>query len=218
VDVVGERQAVNVRFPRLGTVVALGAHPDDIEIGAGGTLHRLFREVPDVQFVFVVATGSATRRAEATESARHLLEDRVTVHLLGAGDGMLPYRDPVGVKEWMRGVLPQAPDLVFAPWRLDRHQDHRFVADLAWQLCRGATILQYGIPKWESEPFSPNVHVRLSLEDANRKIDHLMAHFPSQHDKPWYRRELFAGSLSTAGIGAGSDVAEGFVAESLVFA
>ena len=90
------------------------------------------------------------------------------------------------------------------------------MGQLAWQLFRGSTILEYEIPKWESEPFAPNLLVPLSEEVARAKIDHLAASFPSQQGKPWYDSDLFGSTLRLRGVQHGqSRHAEGFVARKL---
>ena len=47
------------------SVLAVGAHPDDIEIGAGGTLLSLAASRPGLRACYVVMTGSADRQLEA---------------------------------------------------------------------------------------------------------------------------------------------------------
>lgn len=198
-------------------VVALGAHPDDIEIAAAGTLITLAGQYPESRFVMAIASASPDRRSEAEASAHDLLGDRVEIHVGEFEDGMLPYADPAEVKSWFRSILASHdPGLVIAPWSEDLHQDHRFVAHLAWQLSRRSTILEYHIPKWEGEPFVPNLLVPMSDETAQLKLDHLAGHFASQHTKPWYDAELFGGIMRIRGVEHGSArYAEGFVARKL---
>ena len=198
-------------------VVALGAHADDIEIGAGGTLLQLSQDHPESRFVFAVAAADAERSGEALASARDLLGDRAVVQVGGFEDGLLPYTDPLGVKNWLRSVVESIrPALVLSPWTGDEHQDHRFVGQLAWQIFRGSTILEYEIPKWESEPFAPNLLMPLSDETTQAKLDHLAKSFPSQHGKPWYDISLFSATLRVRGVHHGSSTyAEGFVARKL---
>ena len=130
---------------------------------------------------------------------------------------MLPYTDPLGVKRWLRSVVESIrPALVLSPWAGDEHQDHRLMGQLAWQIFRGSTILEYEIPKWESEPFAPNLLVPLSEETAQAKLDHLAKSFPSQQGKPWYDISLFSSTLRVRGVQHGSSRnAEGFVARKL---
>jgi LmbE family N-acetylglucosaminyl deacetylase len=198
-------------------VVALGAHADDIEIGAGGTLLQLSHDHPASRFLFAVAASDTERSSEALASARDLLGDRAEVQVGGFEDGYLPFTDPQGVKRWLRSVVESIrPALVLSPWAGDEHQDHRLMGQLAWQIFRGSTILEYEIPKWESEPFVPNLLVPLSEGTARAKLDHLAKSFPSQQGKPWYDISLFSSTLRVRGVQHGSSrYAEGFVARKL---
>ena len=209
---------LSIELPRDRPVVALGAHADDIEIGAGGTLLQLSLDHPESRFLFAVAASDTKRSSEALASARDLLGDRAVVQVGGFDDGFLPYTDPKGVKRWLRSVVESIrPALVLSPWAGDEHQDHRLMGQLAWQVFRGATILEYEIPKWESEPFAPNLLMPLSDETAQAKLDHLTKSFPSQQEKPWYDISLFNSTLRVRGVQHGSSTyAEGFVARKLV--
>lgn len=198
-----------------GLVLALGAHADDIEIAAGGTLHLLAAAYPNLQFRMLVASANEVRRDECLESARLLLGDRVTVEVGAFRDGFLPYDNPSAVKEWLRDSGGE-PALVFSPWQQDSHQDHRLVGALAWQIFRGITILEYEVLKWEAEDFVPNLYVPLTPDHAHHKLAHLAATFPSQHDKPWYDRSVFESVLLRRGVEHGhTRYAEAFVARKL---
>ena len=196
------------------SVVAVGAHPDDIEIAAGGTLLHLADHYPRVKFHLIVLTSNPQRAEEAKKSALALLGDRTLITVGEFRDAHLPYDDPAGVKDWLSEAAAETnPGLVLAPWTRDEHQDHRFAGALAWQVFRKTPILEYEVPKWESERFQPNVLVPLTDAQMARKLDHLELHFSSQHKKPWYDRELFAGMLRVRGIEHGnSRYAEGFAA------
>ena len=62
-----------LRFDSIRTVLCLGAHPDDVEIGCGGTMLRLLAEQPGVKVHWVVFSGNGARRNEALASAERLL-------------------------------------------------------------------------------------------------------------------------------------------------
>ena len=57
------------------TILCLGAHSDDIEIGCGGTILRLLEQRADVHVVWVVLSAEGVREDEARRSA-----DRFLVH------------------------------------------------------------------------------------------------------------------------------------------
>ena len=97
------------------------------------------------------------------------------------------------------------------------HQDHRQVAELAWQTFRGATIAEVEIPKWDGDAVRPNAFVRLDEPLAKAKVDHLLAHFPSQREKGWYDAETFRATLRLRGIEAGCRWAEAFTCRKLTW-
>jgi len=151
-------------------VLALGAHADDVEIGAGGTVFRLIAERPQTEVTLVVFSASGARIDEARASADALLADaaRADVHVLGFRDGYFPV-EAAEVKGWAQAHLEGLrPHLVLTHRRDDAHQDHRVVADLAWQTFRGAAIAAYEIPKWDGDLDRPNAYV--ALDAATRSI------------------------------------------------
>ena len=55
------------------SVLIIGAHPDDIEIGAGGTLLSIAESEPGLRARYVVMTGTADRQQEARAAASAFL-------------------------------------------------------------------------------------------------------------------------------------------------
>jgi len=203
------------------SIVALAAHPDDIEIGAAGTLMSIAESQPGARFHYICMTGGK-RKQEAIDSAQALFGERCSIHIGSSRDSLLPYDDPIGAKEWLRSVTTELNiDMVFTPALHDRHQDHHFVASLAWQLFRDSTIIEFDIPKWEGDRLDANLYVPLSDDIAERKLIHLEKHFPSQQAKPWYDRETFAAAMRLRGIetgAAGARYAEGFRVRKILWA
>ena len=80
-------------FESVSTVLCLGAHSDDIEIGCGGTLLKLRRLNPRLKVKFVVFSGDDSRAGEARRSARHLAGNGNGVELMvhSFRDGYFPY-------------------------------------------------------------------------------------------------------------------------------
>jgi len=204
------------RAPRC---MAIGAHPDDIEIGAAGTILRLIAERPDTQFQWFVLSASGERADEATRSA-HALTDAagsLDLQILSGRDGYLPYEDPGLIKRVLSEAQEPRPDLVLVHRRDDAHQDHRFAAELAWQLFRWSTILEYEIAKWEGDLGPSNLFVRLDMGVAERKIAHLLAAFPSQTTRDWFTADTFRAVLRLRGLESrsASGMVEGFFARKL---
>ncbi len=197
-------------------VMALGAHADDVEIGAGGTLMQMLAAHPDTRVHWVVFSSNGERGVEAEESARALLGDSlVSLHLHEVRDGFLP-REWSGVKDMLLQLARQVtPDVVFAPALEDAHQDHRALGELAWQAFRGAMILGYEIPKWEGERLTPSMYIPVPEHVVEAKLGHLQRYFPSQKDKIWFDDETFRSMLRIRGVECGSRYAEAFDARKI---
>ena len=208
-------------WPELGTVLAIGAHSDDIEIGAGATILRLIRENPAARVVWVVLAAAGQRGAEARASAEAFLAGAggSTIVLESFQDSYFP-RDWTAIKGVFEGLKAHAPDLILTHYGKDLHQDHRLVADLTWNAFRDHLILEYEIPKYDGGLGSPNVFVPASVADADRKIELLMRHFPSQAQKHWFEDLTFRGLMRLRGLEccAPEGLAEGFYARKLRFA
>src|SRR5882672_10386588 len=131
----------------LNGVLAIGAHSDDIEIGAGGTIRWLCERFPDMEVRWVVLSAIGERRVEARRSAASILGEgsKCTVDTHEFRDGFFPYEGArvKEVFERLKGTTP--PDVVFTHHGSDRHQDHRLVSELTWNTFRDHVILEYEI-------------------------------------------------------------------------
>lgn len=202
------------------TVLCLGAHCDDIEIGAGGTILKLVRDYPGLHFHWVVLSSDARRAAEARASAALFLEGASsTLTIKEFRNSYFPY---VGaeIKEYFEQIKREVkPDLVLTHYRHDLHQDHRVVSDLTWNGFRDHLVLEYEIPKYDGDLGNPNCYVELDEPICRRKAEIIMKSFASQHDKQWFSEDTFMALLRLRGIEANSAgrYAEAFYGRKLVF-
>ncbi len=183
------------------TVLCLGAHPDDIEIGCAGTVLTLLRDHPSVRVHWHVMSGAGPRAGEARRSAARLLRGALSreIAVESFRDGFLPYEGGA-VKEVFERLKPIEPDLIFTPCRQDLHQDHRLVCELTWNTFREHTILEYEIPKYDGDLAQPNVFVPLTEHIRRRKISLLLSAFPSQAGKSWYTPATFNAIMRLRGV------------------
>ncbi len=198
------------------SVVAVGAHPDDIEIAAGGLLLALDELSPGLRVHYVLLTGNAQRQAEAQAAASAFLPGaKLTFAIHDLPDGRLPAHWGEVKEHLHASEQTLAPDLVLCPWDGDAHQDHRLIGELAPTVFRSALALGYEIPKWDGDLGRPNLYVPMSTERAQRKVALLHEHYSSQHGRDWWDDEVFLGLARLRGMECRSKYAEAFYASKL---
>lgn len=214
--------AFDVESGRPPTILCLGAHSDDIEIGCGGAIMQLLDRFPGASVHWVVFSADDARADEARASAADFLAKAgvadVDIHRFR--ESYFPY---IGdqLKEAFEVLKHRAaPDVVFSHRRHDEHQDHATIAALTWNTFRDHLILEYEIPKYEGDLGQPNFFVPVDAGVAERKIDLLMEHFPSQRGKRWFRPETFRGLMALRAVecNSRSGWAEGFHVRKIVLA
>ncbi|MGE0830491.1 MAG: PIG-L deacetylase family protein [Hyphomonadaceae bacterium] len=198
-------------------VLALGAHSDDIEIGAGGTILTWIASGAKIDIHWCAGSAIGEREKEARASAEAFLEGAASsqLHLAAFRDGYFP-AERTAVKDWVESLKPIAPDVVLVHQKNDAHQDHRLLAELAWNTFRDHLILEYEIPKWDGDLGQPNIYVPLSEEVLARKIALLDAHFGTQRSKAWFDDETFRGLARIRGIECRERYAEAFWARKVL--
>ena len=193
------------------SVLALGAHPDDIEIGAGGTLLTLGLRPTKLHVHYVVLTGSPERHLEARHAAAEFLpEADVTIELYDFPEGRLPV-----VWDWVKNTLENVakagtPDLIIGPSRTDAHQDHRTIAKIVPTVFRNSLSIEYEIPKWDGDLDRPSLYVPLPVDTMRRKTELLHKCFPSQRFRDWWDDEVFSGLARLRGVECRAPYAEAF--------
>lgn len=198
-------------------LLLLGAHADDIEIGAGATLLRALDANPLVEIMWCVFSTLGVRRAEAEASAAAFVgtSARITTFYGPFRDGFFPAQHGE-IKEQCEKFKSFSPDLVLTHQRDDRHQDHRVISDLAWNTFRSNQIWEYEIPKWDGDFCQPNLYVPALDAHAARKVELLMTHFSSQRTRHWYDGETFRGLMRLRGLECNAKYAEAFIARKTV--
>lgn len=215
-----EADMKTLSFDRLQTVLCLGAHSDDIEIGCGGLLMKLLGEQPSLHVHWVVFGADGLRAEEAQTSAEAILASaatkRIVVHQYP--DTCFPFVG-MDIKQTFRQLRAEiAPDLILTHRLEDRHQDHRFISELTWNAFRRHLILEYEIPKYEGDLATPNLYVPLTADICRRKAEHLTGHFASQREKSWFTTDTFKAVMRLRGVecNAPEGFAEGFYGRKLV--
>lgn len=193
------------------TVLAVGAHPDDLELGIGGTLARLSRGGARVVMVVVsIPSNLRSRRREAETAAEILgcevrfltpnrcsrVEDLKTHQLVGKIDAL--------VKEFK-------PEAMFTHCLANLHLDHK----LAYDACMASQRLRYFdlfcyCPTTchnVSIAFSPQAYIDIS-QTIEEKMRAISVH-SSQFDERGLKTERYREASNQAGRLVGVDYAEG---------
>jgi LmbE family N-acetylglucosaminyl deacetylase len=188
------------------TILCIGAHCDDIEIGCGGSILTWLMVNPKLSVTWVVLSSNAVREKEARRSAETFLIGAMQYRVIVKSfrNGYFPF---VGadVKDFFEKLKTEIdPDLVLTHYREDRHQDHRVVSDLTWNTFRNHFILEYEIPKFDGDLSAPNVYVPIEEPVCSEKTEVILDCFASQAEKRWFSRETFLGLMRLRGIEANS--------------
>ncbi|MFE9406607.1 PIG-L deacetylase family protein [Streptomyces sp. NPDC006530] len=199
-------------------LVAVGAHCDDIAIGAGGTLLALCLARPGIRVDALVLSGGGSEREQEERAALDAFcpGADVDVTVLKLPDGRLPahWDEAKAAVEELRSRTE--PDLVLAPRTDDAHQDHRGLAKLLTTAFRDHLVLGYEIVKWDGDLGRPTAYQPLTPQVAERKAALLWEHYPSQRHRPWFDREAFLGLARIRGIECHERYAEAFAVTKLV--
>ena len=206
---------------RALTVLCLGSHSDDIEIGCGGTVLRFAEQYPACKFHWVVFSAIGIRRAEAQRAAALFVSPTCLRGLLVKtfSDGFMPFvgAQIKAVFEELKQVM--SPDVIFTHNGKDAHQDHRLISELTWNTFRDHLILEYEIPKYDGDLGQPSLFVPLPSEICQKKVRYIMEAFQSQQTKRWFQEDTFFSLLRLRGMecNAPSGYAEAFYCRKIVF-
>ena len=187
--------------PSSPTILLVGAHCDDIEIGCGGAVQRLLSRYPGARFVWVTLSSDAQRAGETRAAAARLLAgaEQPVVQVEQFKGSYFPHCGPA-LKNYFETLKSFNPDLIFTHFRHDLHQDHRVTNELTWNTFRDHTILEYEIPKFDGDLGTPNVFIALTRTEMKRKCDILLECFPSQLQRQWFTRDTFEAIARLRGI------------------
>jgi LmbE family N-acetylglucosaminyl deacetylase len=145
------------------TVVVVGAHPDDIELGAAALVTRLADD-PRVELWLLILTDDDdrdVRRSEAQLSAALLGVDQARVLFAGFPDGDLECRrETVSAVRRLLADHDVEPDVAVTHTGWDSHNDHRRAAEIVQSAMRNTVLLHFAVPgSLEESRFRPTVFI-----------------------------------------------------------
>ncbi len=170
--------------------LAFGAHPDDIEMSCGGTLSMLNRKeklfgMVDFTRGEMGTRGNATIRAKEAKEAAKILGAQVRVNL-GISDSNIE-RNRKNLLKVVEVLRKFQPEIVFAPYREERHPDHvhahQLVSDAIFysglRKLKTGTLAPYRPRRafyyMQHRTFIPTMYVDISA-DYDTKVASIKAH------------------------------------------
>lgn len=183
-------------------VLALGAHPDDIEFSSGGTIKRMQEEGAVIYWaVFSPCTKSLP---PGSEHDRLFKEMRHSAEILGIGnDRIFTFNFEVRLfTKTRQDILEEMmdlrrniqPDIVLLPNSVDVHQDHQVVYNEGVRAFKNACLLGYELP-WNDLELKNQFFVKLNENHMKSKVD-AIACYQSQKSR-FYHEPNFYYSLAT---------------------
>lgn len=193
-------------------VVAVGAHPDDIELGVGATI-GLHKERGDSVTFIILTNGSAVegaevegRKREARESAAVL--DVEDIRFLNYNDTELQDEGDV-VQNIESHITDVEPDRIYTHSEEDTHQDHRNAALASIAATRKYdNVFSYESPSTRS-CFTPHYFISFPKDMLSKKVDAIKTH-ESQAEKKYMEAEAMNGLARFRGRQSNSEYAESF--------
>lgn len=196
------------------TILAVGAHPDDIELGCGGSIAKFVRAGAHVR-TLILTNGSVGNRDRAQFD--RVQETKDALKLLGVTDILIEdYPDTClgehlnELVKYIEGHVQELkPDRVYTMFEHDRHQDHRAVFHASTIACRSVRqVLCYETPSCFTN-FGPQAFEDID-EFVNLKVAALDLH-KSQSDRPYTQPDAMRSIAVSRGLQAGIGYAEAFI-------
>ncbi len=200
--------ATRRRRPRQ-RVLAVGAHPDDIELGVGATLHRHFLAGDEITFAImshgVQGSDGDTRINEAEAAARQL---DAQVHFGDLTDTEIPEEHPAVT--FLEGVTEMVdPTVVYTHSVHDVDQDHRNTHRATLVACRRVpAVYCYQSPS-ATVHFNPSFFVSVD-DEVEAKLRLVATHASQAAKRSYMEPELISASARYWGRFAATDYAEAF--------
>lgn len=189
----------------------IGAHPDDIEIGAGALIANLQDKAElfcitlsdnqkNPRLKDVAAEHKASMRILGVDADHDFMEDFETRRFKQNRQEILEYLFTMNKK--------YNPDLVFVHSKSDLHQDHSVVTEESLRAFRGKSLFGFDVIR-SSYGFFPSLLIEVNEEDTDKKIQSLAA-YKTYADKYYFSPELTKAILVRNGALAEKKYAEGF--------
>ncbi|AOM82830.1 hypothetical protein BBEV_1467 [Salisediminibacterium beveridgei] len=191
-------------------VLAIGAHPDDVEIGAGGTIAKTVAAGGKAGMVSLTeaelsSNGTVENRLIEADKAAKLLKADPVITLKFPDRHLEDHRSNI-IAELCRLIRLHRPRIVLAPWHNDRHPDHGHCGRLTREAVFNAGIVKY-LP--EIEPWKPQRLYFYAINSNDRP--HFAVDISSQLDLKYKALQAFQSQFIKSGKEKDTPLNNGFL-------
>ncbi|NRS46807.1 bacillithiol biosynthesis deacetylase BshB1 [Brevibacillus sp. HB2.2] len=135
-------------------ILAIGAHPDDVEIGAAGSLILAAKEgkrvgILDLTYAELSSNGRVERRQQEAAAADQVMGVAARYNFGLPDRGLEAVRESA-IERVVKLIRETRPAIVLAPYYSDRHPDHESVSRIVRE-----AVFNAGIRKYLPEPSLP---------------------------------------------------------------
>ena len=193
------------------SLLFLGAHPDDIELGCGALLADLVGQAD----VYCMTFSDNQKNPEL----KNLVQEHYnSMHVLGLRDDQIELgsyetrRFPDFRQDILQKMLElrkqHQPEIVFVNTPKDIHQDHQTLTEEATRAFRGTTVLGYDVLR-SSYGFFPHFLAEVSEKAVETKIAAL-AEYKTYSNRYYFSPDIIRATAIRHGALAERSFAEGF--------
>ncbi len=201
----------------MNKVLILGAHPDDIEFGMGGTLSRI--QGMGIGKIRIIVFSNCDESLPSGLPAKTLINEcKASLMIYGIDESQVLFEN-FAVRNFhqsrqeildtiIREYRQDAYDTVFFPTTKDTHQDHSVISEEAIRACTRSTMFGYEMP-WNVFDSKKNFYFEIQDKDLEKKQASI-AKYSSQSARQYASAHFQESAATVAGVTIGKKYAEGF--------
>lgn len=197
-------------------ILALGAHPDDVEFSCGGSIHKLSKDNNEIFYAaFSPCVISLPDNLEKDILFKEM--KRASVKIGIKQENLFTYNFPVRNFLFHRQEILEElillrkkiqPDIVFLHRSTDIHQDHSVIHKEGLRAFKNSTILGYELP-WNDIETVNNFFIKLEKEDIDHKVQ-AIEEYKSQSFRSYKSSDFYYSLAKVRGTQISSEYAEAF--------
>ena len=162
---------VQLEAPDAKKIVVIAPHQDDDIYGAGGTILKAIDSGAKVHVVYLTQPNNEQQARLVYKETEEVCSKSETIpHFLKQKTGQIPLNDFKLNANLLRIIQDVQPGIVFIPFLMDDHDDHRRVNELLYSILKNERTINFEI--WAYQIYSsiiPNVVVDITEHSQRKK-------------------------------------------------